>query len=122
MTSAAVPAPFPQRLVVIGTGLIGTSVALALRERGADVWLADRDTAAARLAVELVGPAGRIMLVGIALEPLDLEAPPIVMKELELRGVIAYSRADFTAAIVSAVSPDWLIAMTRSSGPKMGSR
>lgn len=55
--------------------------------------------AAARLAVELVGPAGRIVLVGIALEPLDLEAPPIVMKELELRGVIAYSRADFAAAI-----------------------
>ena len=55
--------------------------------------------AAARLAVELVGPAGLIVLVGIALEPLDLEAPPIVMKELELRGVIAYSRADFAAAI-----------------------
>ncbi|HEY1777770.1 MAG TPA: alcohol dehydrogenase catalytic domain-containing protein [Solirubrobacteraceae bacterium] len=55
--------------------------------------------AAARLAVELVGPAGRIMLVGIALEPLDLEAPPIVMKELELRGVIAYTRANFSAAI-----------------------
>jgi (R,R)-butanediol dehydrogenase/meso-butanediol dehydrogenase/diacetyl reductase len=55
--------------------------------------------AAARLAVELVGPAGRIILVGIALEPLDLQAPPIVMKELELRGVIAYSRDNFTAAI-----------------------
>ena len=55
--------------------------------------------AAARLAVELVGAAGTVVLVGIALEPLNLEAPPIVMKELELRGVIAYSRADFTAAI-----------------------
>jgi 2-desacetyl-2-hydroxyethyl bacteriochlorophyllide A dehydrogenase len=55
--------------------------------------------AAARLAVELVGAGGRIILVGIALEPLDLEAPPIVIKELELRGVIAYSRADFAAAI-----------------------
>jgi threonine dehydrogenase-like Zn-dependent dehydrogenase len=39
------------------------------------------------------------MLVGLALEPLDLEAPPILFKELELRGVIAYSRADFAAAI-----------------------
>jgi 2-desacetyl-2-hydroxyethyl bacteriochlorophyllide A dehydrogenase len=55
--------------------------------------------AAARLAVELVGPLGRIMLVGLALEPLDLEAPPILFKELELRGVISYSRADFAAAI-----------------------
>ena len=39
------------------------------------------------------------MLVGVALEPLDLEAPPILFKELQLRGVIAYSRADFAAAI-----------------------
>ena len=43
----------PRRVVVIGTGLIGTSVALALRERGADVWLADRDAAAARMAADI---------------------------------------------------------------------
>src|SRR5437763_15658691 len=36
--------------VVIGTGLIGTSVALALRECGMRVWLSDRDPSAARLA------------------------------------------------------------------------
>jgi (R,R)-butanediol dehydrogenase / meso-butanediol dehydrogenase / diacetyl reductase len=55
--------------------------------------------AAARLAVELVGALGRIMLVGLSLEPLDLEAPPILFKEIDLRGVISYSRADFAAAI-----------------------
>jgi prephenate dehydrogenase len=38
---------------VIGTGLIGTSIALALREHGARVWLADSDPAAARLAADL---------------------------------------------------------------------
>jgi prephenate dehydrogenase len=38
------------RVAVIGTGLIGTSVALALREQGAAVWLADEDPEAARLA------------------------------------------------------------------------
>jgi 2-desacetyl-2-hydroxyethyl bacteriochlorophyllide A dehydrogenase len=54
---------------------------------------------AARLAVELAAPLARIMLVGIALEPLTLDAPPIVIKELELRGVITYSRADFAAAL-----------------------
>jgi prephenate dehydrogenase len=43
----------PRRVVVIGTGMIGTSVALALRERGAEVWLADRDAAAARLAADI---------------------------------------------------------------------
>jgi prephenate dehydrogenase len=50
----AVPcAALPGRIVVVGTGLIGTSVALALRERGVRVWLADRDPAAARLAADM---------------------------------------------------------------------
>ena len=46
-------APFPARAVVIGTGLIGTSVALALRRAGAAVWLADTDPAAAQLAADI---------------------------------------------------------------------
>jgi prephenate dehydrogenase len=41
------------RVIVIGTGLIGTSIALALREHDAQVWLADADPAAARLAADL---------------------------------------------------------------------
>jgi prephenate dehydrogenase len=41
------------RVAVIGTGLIGTSIALALRQAGSSVWLADRDLEAARLAVNL---------------------------------------------------------------------
>jgi prephenate dehydrogenase len=41
------------RVAIIGTGLIGTSVALALREHGASVWLADTDPEAVRLAVSL---------------------------------------------------------------------
>ncbi len=45
--------PAPGRLLVAGTGLIGTSVALALRARGAQVWLADADEATARLAADL---------------------------------------------------------------------
>lgn len=49
----------PRSVAVIGTGLIGTSIALALRERGTDVWLADRDRAAALLA-EGIG-AGRLL-------------------------------------------------------------
>jgi prephenate dehydrogenase len=39
--------------VVVGTGLIGTSIALALRERDVPVWLADRDPASARLAADI---------------------------------------------------------------------
>ena len=38
------------RVAVIGTGLIGTSVALALREHGVGVWLSDTDPEAVRLA------------------------------------------------------------------------
>jgi prephenate dehydrogenase len=41
------------RAIIIGTGLIGTSIALALREHDADVWLEDADPAAARLAADL---------------------------------------------------------------------
>jgi prephenate dehydrogenase len=41
------------RVAVIGTGLIGTSIALALREHGSTVWLADSDPAAACLAADL---------------------------------------------------------------------
>jgi prephenate dehydrogenase len=49
----AAAAPAPARVIVIGTGLIGTSVALALRPRGVAVWLADSDPAAARLAADI---------------------------------------------------------------------
>ncbi len=41
------------RVVVVGAGLIGSSIALALRERGIEVDLADRDPASLRLAEEL---------------------------------------------------------------------
>ena len=45
----------PGRVLVSGTGLIGTSVALALRASGAEVWLSDRDEGTARLAADLGG-------------------------------------------------------------------
>jgi prephenate dehydrogenase len=43
----------PASAVVIGTGLIGTSVALALRGHGAAVWLQDTDLQSAQLAADL---------------------------------------------------------------------
>jgi (R,R)-butanediol dehydrogenase/meso-butanediol dehydrogenase/diacetyl reductase len=54
---------------------------------------------AAQLAVQSLRPLGRLLLVGLSLTPLDLAAPPIVIKELEIRGVIAYRRPQFQAAI-----------------------
>jgi prephenate dehydrogenase len=75
----------PASAVVIGTGLIGTSVALALRERGLAVWLADKDPASARLAAELgagrllpdAGPDGGPADVAVLAVP-----PPVVADEL----------------------------------------
>jgi prephenate dehydrogenase len=46
-------------VTVVGTGLIGTSIALALREHAATVWLVDADPAAARLAADL--GAGKLL-------------------------------------------------------------
>ena len=43
----------PKRVLVAGAGLIGTSIALALRDKGAEVWLSDADQATARLAADL---------------------------------------------------------------------
>jgi prephenate dehydrogenase len=43
----------PKRVLVQGAGLIGTSVALALRDKGTEVWLSDADPATAKLAADL---------------------------------------------------------------------
>ena len=43
----------PKRVLVAGTGLIGTSIALALRGKGTEVWLSDADPATAKLAADL---------------------------------------------------------------------
>ena len=56
--TGAATAPAPARVIVIGTGLIGTSVALALRPRGVAVWLADSHPAAARLAADIGAGTG----------------------------------------------------------------
>jgi prephenate dehydrogenase len=55
-------AAVPGSAVVIGAGLIGTSIALALRARGTRVWLADTDEAGARLARDI--GAGELLPAG----------------------------------------------------------
>jgi prephenate dehydrogenase len=43
----------PGSVLISGTGLIGTSVALALGAKGTEVWVSDRDEATAKLAADL---------------------------------------------------------------------
>ncbi|WP_190329537.1 prephenate dehydrogenase [Streptomyces venezuelae] len=78
-------------MAVIGTGLIGTSVALAVTRRGVTVFLADRDPAAARTAAALGAgivdpPAGPVDLAVIAVPPSLVGA---VLAEAQERGLAA---------------------------------
>ena len=67
------PPPELTSAVVIGTGLIGTSIALALREWGVAVGLVDQDVAAAQLAADI--GAGTVLADALSTpagEPVDL--------------------------------------------------
>ncbi|GAB3696311.1 prephenate dehydrogenase [Nocardiopsis oceani] len=69
-----------RRVTVVGTGLIGTSIALALRARDVDVTLADPDPASLRLASDL--GAGRPLDGAEESAPADvavIAAPPAVI-------------------------------------------
>jgi prephenate dehydrogenase len=80
------PADLAAGVVVVGTGLIGTSVALALREHGIAVWLADQDPAAAALAADL-GAGRPLPEQGVPGGPADvavLAVPPAAVAS-ELR-------------------------------------
>lgn len=57
-------------MAILGAGLIGTSVGLALRQRGVDVEISDRDPSRAQLAVSL--GAGRVGVELARDQPADL--------------------------------------------------
>lgn len=87
--SAADPGVGLCTVAVVGTGAIGTSVALALRRRGVDTYLLDRDPDAAAMASRYGGGA-----VGVPVEPVDLAVlavPPgrvaEVLAEQQARGL-----------------------------------
>jgi (R,R)-butanediol dehydrogenase/meso-butanediol dehydrogenase/diacetyl reductase len=82
-----------------GLGLHNIPIEEVASESQACVFECAGTPAAARLGVQSLGPLGRLLLVGLSLAPLDLAAAPIVINELEIRGVIAYRRAQFQAAI-----------------------
>jgi prephenate dehydrogenase len=80
--------------LVIGTGLIGTSAALALAARGVRVHLRDQDPEAARTAASLGAgtqepPEGPVDLALVAVPPGHLAATVVAVQECgEARGVI----------------------------------
>jgi prephenate dehydrogenase len=92
----------PGRVLVSGTGLIGTSIALALREKGAEVFLSDADPATAKLAADL--GAGVVVpdlrdAKGIADVAVLAMPPALVGRELSF--VQEYAVADFYTDVAS---------------------
>jgi (R,R)-butanediol dehydrogenase / meso-butanediol dehydrogenase / diacetyl reductase len=87
-------------LTTVGLDDAATEVRAALSGAGpAAVFECAGTPSAATLALELVRPLGRVVLVGIALEGLSLPATAIVFKEAELVGALVYRRSEFATAI-----------------------
>jgi len=104
------------RVAVIGTGLIGTSVALALRERGAGVWLADTDPEAAGLAADL--GAGEPLPGQAAADVAVIAVPPAAVAEtLAAAQARALARCYTDVASVKQL----LVAQARARGCDMTS-
>jgi prephenate dehydrogenase len=86
-------------MAVVGTGLIGTSVALAVRRRGVRVYLLDRDDMVARTAAALGAgyagvPPGPVDLAVLAVPPGSVAG---VLAEQQRRG-LARSYTDVASA------------------------
>lgn len=85
--------PAPSSVLIVGTGLIGTSIGLALRRHGVRVYLEDRDPGQASMAAELgAGEPGRpaegVELAIVAVPP---EAVGQVVCDLLDGGVAAFA-------------------------------
>ena len=79
----------PQRVWVVGAGLMGTSAALALRQAGVEVWLSDQQPAAQALGGALSGAVegqppnvGAVQLCLIAVPPAEVAAVALAVHRL----------------------------------------
>ena len=87
-TPSAATSPWSGRLLVVGSGLIGTSLGLAASAAGAEVWLTDADPARADLAVSL--GAGRPSPAGaVDVDLVMIAAPPSVVGRLAIEAIRA---------------------------------
>ena len=84
----------PTRVRVVGTGLLGASIAIALRGRGIDVVLSDPSPTAQALARDL--GAGRFASPDDDPELVVVAAPPDVVADVVRAELLAYPRAVVT--------------------------
>jgi prephenate dehydrogenase len=109
------------RVAVIGTGLIGTSIALALREQGAGVWLADSDPAVAKLAADLGAGEPLPETPGIWADVAVIAVPPTAVAAtlavLQARGPAGLARCYTDVASVKQLP----VAQARALGCDMSS-
>lgn len=92
----------PHQVHVVGTGLIGTSLALALASRGVDVTLEDVDAESARIAAER--GAGRLSDSMESADIVVLAVPPtLVAGELQRREMLNLKATFMDVASVKSV-------------------
>lgn len=117
------------RVTVIGTGLIGTSIALALRSRDIDVTLSDPDPASLRMARDL--GAGRLLADDPKGRPADVAvvaAPPLavpeVLRDAQDRGLahVYTDAASVKASVVAGAERSGCDMATFVPGHPMGGR
>ncbi|MFF9316263.1 prephenate dehydrogenase [Streptomyces sp. NPDC014748] len=112
-------------LAVVGTGLIGTSVGLAMSRRGVTVHLVDRDPSAARTAAALGAgvvdsPAGPVDLAVLAVPP---RAVAGVLAEQHARGLArAYTDVASVKALPVRRAADGIAAACYVGGHPMAGR
>ena len=82
---------------IVGTGLLGTSIALALRARGVDVALADVSPSSLALAIDY--GAGREAAEGDDPQLVVVCVPPDVTSRIVARELAAYPHALVTDEI-----------------------
>lgn len=87
-----------ETVLILGTGLVGTSIGLALRQRGVTVLLADRDLGAVRLAREM--GAGQEWRSGEQVDLAVIAVPPDHVAT-ELRGLQQRDVARFYTDVAS---------------------
>jgi prephenate dehydrogenase len=90
--------PLERGVLVVGTGLLGTSLGLALRRAGVDVWLHDVDADALAQAVDL--GAGRPRAAEPAAGLAVVAVPPAVTGEV-VADVLEQGLAEFATDVAS---------------------